>query len=60
MKSSKRAKRLKGAARTIARRCRHIVQACLREEEWVLADQEFYVVALKVLQHLERENPNEH
>jgi hypothetical protein len=27
---------------TIARRCRHVVQACLREEEWADADREFY------------------
>jgi hypothetical protein len=29
----------------IARRCRSIVQACLREEEWIEADREFYKVA---------------
>jgi hypothetical protein len=29
----------------IARRCRTIVQACLREEEWADADREFYKVA---------------
>ncbi len=29
----------------IARRCRNIVQACLREEEWADADREFYKVA---------------
>lgn len=29
----------------IARRCRHIVQACLREEEWIEADREFYRIA---------------
>lgn len=28
----------------IARRCRFLVQACLREEEWADADQEFYRV----------------
>ena len=27
-----------------ARECRHIVQACLREEEWLDADREFYRV----------------
>ena len=25
-----------------ARKCRRIVQACLREEEWIEADREFY------------------
>ncbi len=33
------------AAIRIARRCRHIVQACLREEEWLEADREFYAIA---------------
>lgn len=33
------------AAIRIARRCRMIVQACLREEEWAEADREFYKVA---------------
>ncbi len=32
------------AAIRLARRCRHIVQACLREEEWADADREFYQV----------------
>lgn len=26
----------------IARRCRHVIQVCLREEEWIDADREFY------------------
>ena len=34
----------------IARRCRHIVQACLREEEWAEADREFYRVARQELE----------
>jgi|ThiBio_1000_plan_1041568.scaffolds.fasta_scaffold13735_3 hypothetical protein len=34
----------------IARRCRKIVQACLREEEWADADREFYRVARDELQ----------
>lgn len=33
----------------IARRCRHIVQACLREEEWADADREFYRVCREEL-----------
>ena len=32
------------AAIRLARRCRCIVQACLREEEWADADREFYAV----------------
>jgi hypothetical protein len=28
----------------LARQCRRIVQACLREEEWHDADREFYTV----------------
>ena len=28
----------------LARQCRHIIQACLREEEWGDADREFYRV----------------
>jgi hypothetical protein len=34
----------------IARRCRHIVQACLREEEWADADREFYKVVRQELE----------
>ena len=40
------------AAIRIARRCRHIVQACLREEEWADADREFYKVARDELEAL--------
>ena len=32
------------AAIRIARRCRWLIQACLREEEWGDADREFYLV----------------
>ena len=32
------------AAVKMARRCRWIIQACLREEEWGDADLEFYIV----------------
>ncbi|WP_422927526.1 hypothetical protein [Singulisphaera sp. PoT] len=28
----------------IAVRCRRVVQACLREEEWADADREFYLI----------------
>ncbi len=40
------------AAIRIARRCRHIVQACLREEEWGEADREFYVIVRQELEAL--------
>lgn len=36
----------------IARRCRHIIQACLREEEWDDADREFYLIAREELEEL--------
>jgi hypothetical protein len=42
------------AAIRIARRCRHIVQACLREEEWGEADREFYLIARQELETLDQ------
>jgi hypothetical protein len=33
----------------IARRCRHVIQACLREDEWADADQEFYRICREEL-----------
>ncbi len=36
----------------LARRCRCIVQACLREEEWVDADREFYQVIREGLEEV--------
>lgn len=33
-----------------ARRCRHIIQVCLREEEWTDADREFYLVIREELE----------
>jgi hypothetical protein len=38
------------AAIRMARRCRNIVQACLREEEWADADREFYRVCREELE----------
>lgn len=38
------------AAATIALRCRRIIQACLREEEWPDADREFYLVIREFLE----------
>jgi len=38
------------AAIRIALRCRHVIQAVLREEEWSEADREFYRVAREELE----------
>ena len=40
------------AAVRAARRCRNIIQACLREEEWGDADREFYLVIREELERL--------
>jgi len=37
------------AAIRIARRCRHVIQACLREDEWADADREFYRICREEL-----------
>jgi len=42
------------AAIRIARRCRHIIQSCLREEEWGDADREFYLIARQELEALQQ------
>jgi hypothetical protein len=47
--------RLKQVALRMARRCRHIIQGCLREEEWRDADTEFYAIILEELQNLASE-----
>ena len=44
-------------AMRLARQCRHIIQACLREEEWPEADREFYLI---IREGLERGRPGEH
>lgn len=31
--------------------CRRIIQACLREEEWIEADRQFYLVIREGLEH---------
>jgi hypothetical protein len=36
----------------LAVRCRRIVQSCLREEEWIEADREFYRIILEGLEQL--------
>jgi hypothetical protein len=38
------------AAVKMARRCRWLIQACLREEEWGDADREFYLVIREELE----------
>ena len=38
----------------LARKCRHIVQACLREEEWGDTDREFYMIIREELEALAR------
>lgn len=43
-------RRVHQVAIRIARRCRRIVQACLREEEWAEADQEFYRIIREELE----------
>jgi hypothetical protein len=47
-------RRLHEAAVRIAVRCRRIVQACLREEEWIDADREFYLVIREELERWKR------
>ena len=42
--------RLHALAKRMARGCRHVVQACLREEEWRNADLEFYAIILAGLE----------
>ena len=37
------------AAIRIARRCRFVIQVCLREEEWSDADREFYRICREEL-----------
>ncbi len=39
------------AAIRMAQRCRWLIQACLREEEWGDADREFYLVLREELEH---------
>jgi hypothetical protein len=46
--------KIHAAAIRIAQRCRRIIQTVLREEEWVDADREFYLVAREELEQLDR------
>lgn len=42
-------KDIEAMARKAARRCRHVIQSCLREEEWRDADNEFYEIIQQAL-----------
>jgi hypothetical protein len=42
------------AAIRIARRCRYVIQGCLREEEWADADGEFYRICREELERWKR------
>jgi hypothetical protein len=41
----------------IARACRHIIQCCLREEEWIDCDREFYEIIRDALERLQCQRP---
>lgn len=43
----------------LARACRNVVQACLREDEWLLADESFYLLIREALERLrcDRQKP---
>ncbi len=41
----------------MARRCRYLIQACLREEEWIDADREFYLVLREELERFIANRP---
>jgi hypothetical protein len=47
---------LRELAARLATRCRWIIQACLREEEWQDAADEFFDVILEGLQHVNGNN----
>jgi hypothetical protein len=46
------------AAVRLAVQCRRIVQACLREEEWLDADREFYLIIRAGLEHERKRERN--
>lgn len=41
----------------IARACRHIIQCCLREEEWIDCDRAFYEIIRDALEKLRCQRP---
>jgi hypothetical protein len=47
-------------ATRIARRCRSVIQGCLREEEWREADREFYRVAKEEIERSIQKEVIEH
>ena len=46
---------LKLLARRLARQCREIIQACLREEEWADCEKEFEIVIRAGLRELDEQ-----
>jgi hypothetical protein len=49
--------RIHEAAVCMARRCRYLIQACLREEEWRDCDLEFYLVLREELERFVLNRP---
>jgi len=49
--------RIHEAAVRMARRCRYLIQACLREEEWRDCDREFYLVLREELERFVLNRP---
>lgn len=47
--------RIHEAAMRLAKACRHVIQAVLREEEWRDADEAFYRIIREGLEHYRRE-----
>jgi len=43
-------------ARKAATQCRHVIQSCLREEEWRDADDEFYEIIRQAFSELIRKD----
>lgn len=42
-------------AQRMARACRHVIQGCLREEEWIDADEAFFAIISAGLKELKRQ-----
>jgi hypothetical protein len=55
-RSSVTSDELKNLAARLAKRCRQIIQSCLREEEWQDADEEFFDVILEGLRQVKGED----
>ena len=48
--------RIHALATRLARECRNIIQTCLREEEWIDCDREFYLIIREGLEQLQKGN----